>query len=342
MRECSITASVVCVCLMGYACPALSASPDWKVAIELNDGACIVGEPTFKSIRFQTAAVEKVTAETNVPLRSFYSAWLSNDGWVAHTEQGKPLSGMILTESLGVKTLVGPVSVPIRLAVGLEVYSTTVDTRLPALKDLVLYLNFDRNGGKRARNLASFRHHAEVRVARWTADGKQGGAYEFNGDAQLVIPHHAELCPEAYTLAAWVLPQDPPKGPWRHVVSKTSPSFYGGYGFCRYPKDNANMCFYVGDYNSALVKQPIPHGEWSHIAGVCDGKQVQMFVNGEPSSPLPLPRKMEHTKTPFIIGGFGGYNWIGKVDEVTLFRRPLSDREIRQLMLVASQRAKDK
>jgi len=339
MRACSIT-TVVCVCLMGYACPVFPASPNWKVAIELNDGACIVGEPTFKSIRIQTATAEKDIVETDVPLRSFYSAWLGKDGWVAHTEHAKPLSGKILTESLGVKTLVGPVSVPIRLAVGLEVYSTTIDARLPARKDLVLYLNFDRNGGKRARNLASFRHHAEVRVAKWTADGKQGGAYEFNGEAQLVIPHHADLCPEAYTLAAWVLPQDP-KGPWRLVMSKTNPSFYGGYGFSRYAKDNTNLYFYVGDYNSAAVRQPIPQHQWVHIAGVCDGKQVQLFVNGEPSPPVPLARKMEHTKTPFIIGGFGGYNWIGKVDEVTLFRRALSDREIRQLMLAGSRRAKD-
>ena len=104
MRACSITTTVACACLMGYACPALSASPDWQVAIELNDGARIVGEPTFKSIRFQTA-----TGETDVPLRSLFSAWLSKGVWVVHTEQGKPLSGKILTESLGVKTLVGPV-----------------------------------------------------------------------------------------------------------------------------------------------------------------------------------------------------------------------------------------
>lgn len=336
MRACAITTTVVCVCLMGYAHPVISAGPGWKVTIELNDGACIVGEPTFKSIRFQTADVA-----TNIPLRSLHSAWLGDDGWVAHTEQAESLSGKIITDSLGVKTLVGPISVPIRLAVGLEVYSTTIDARLPARKDLVLYLNFDRNGGKRARNLASFRHHAEVRVARWTADGKLGGAYEFDGEAQLVIPHHAELCPEAYTLAAWVLPQDPKDGPWRHLMSKTSPSFYGGYSLCRYPKDIVNVCFYVGDYNSALVKQPIPQRQWVHIAGVCDGQQVQLFVNGEPSPTVPLARKMKHTKTPFIIGGFGGYNWIGKVDEVTLFRRSLSDREIRQLMLAGSGRAKD-
>ncbi|MDA1018237.1 MAG: LamG domain-containing protein [Planctomycetota bacterium] len=226
---------------------------------------------------------------------------------------------------------------PIHLAVGLEVYRTTIDVDLPAREDLVVYLNFDRNGGKRARNLASFRHHAEVRAAKWIPNGKRNGAYEFNGDAQLVIPHHDELCPVAYTLAAWVLPQDP-AGPWRHVMSKTKASFYGGYGFCRYPKDNANMSFYVGDYNSALVKQPVPKGEWVHIAGVCDGKQVQLFVNGEPSLPLALPRKMEHTKTPFIIGGFSGYDWIGGIDEVTFFRRSLSNREIEQLMLATAGR----
>jgi hypothetical protein len=188
----------------------------------------------------------------------------------------------------------------------------------------VLYLNFDRNGGTRSRSLASFRHHAEVRAAKWIPDGKRNGAYEFDGHAQLVIPHHAELCPTAYTLAAWVYPNDP-QGPWRQVIGKTKASFYGGYALCRYPKDNANMSFYVGEYGSATVKQSIPQREWTHVAGVFDGRQLQR----EPSLPVPLTKgHTKHTVTPLIIGGFGGYNWIGKIDEVTLFRRALSNRKL--------------
>ena len=336
MKACAKIVAVAFACLLGFAGPAFSASPQWKVAIELNDGARVVGVPTFKSIRFQTAA-----GATDISLRSLHSASLSNGVWLAYTEQGKTISGKVVPESLGVKTLVGPVDVPMRLVVGLEVYSTTIDVDLPAREDLVLYLNFDRNGGTRARNQASFRHHAEVRSARWIPDGKRKGAYEFDGDAQLVIPDHEELCPTAYTLAAWVFPNDP-SGPWRQVIGKTKASFYGGYALCRYPKDNANLSFYVGEYGSAIVKQPVPQRQWTHVAGVCDGRHVQLFVNGEPSLPVPLTKgHTKHTETPLIIGGFGGYNWIGKIDEVMLYRRALSGQEIEQLMLAGSQRGKN-
>ena len=327
--------SVACFCWTGFAANMCLAEPDWRVAIELNDGSRVVGEPLFESVQFLIrnpgeSPDSEVSDEADIPL-----ARLRTDDWVIHTGQQKS-NTQILTETLSVTTLIGKVDVPVDLVVGLEVFPAKIDVDLPARKDLVLYLNFDRNAGPRARNLASFRHQAEVRRARWTTEGRYGGAYEFDGDAQLVIPHHAELCPDAYTLAAWVFPNDP-KGPWRLVMSKTKPSFYGGYGFSRYSKDNSNLYFYVGDYTRSTVKQAIPQRQWVHVAGVCDGRKVQLFVNGEPAPPLPLTRKMKHTETPFIVGGFGGYNWIGKVDVVALFRRALTDREIRQLMLAGSQ-----
>ena len=84
MKTFSITMTVFCACSLGDVRPADSANSDWKVAIELNDGGCIVGTPNFKSIRFQTS-----TIETEIPLRSLYSARFGSGVWVAHTDQNR-------------------------------------------------------------------------------------------------------------------------------------------------------------------------------------------------------------------------------------------------------------
>lgn len=303
-----------------------------KIVVALNDGSRLYGEPTFESVRVRTSK-----AEHDVSVRDLVAASRGKEGWTVCTGKGDEFRGNLLTPSLSMNSILGPVTVQMQHVVSLESLTTNLGISVPHREDLVLYMSFDASRGKRVRNLARPRHHATVRGAKWTPKGKRRGAYEFDGAATLVIPDHAELNPEAFTFAAWIYPQDG-DGRWRLVMSKTNTgSWFGGYGFCRYSGDKGNLYFYSENYSSGSAKSSIPLNQWVHVAGVCDGKQVTIYINGEPSAPRKLPTTTAGAAAsfPLLIGGGGSYNWKGKIDEVMLFKRALTALEIEQLMIAA-------
>lgn len=302
-----------------------------KVAVELDDDSRLLGKPEFDAIRFQTKQGERV-----VPLKTLVSASREKKAWTVYTDRGEMISGRLAPQKLTMKTILGTVRVPTKSVVRFEVFPLNLGIKLPHRKDLLLYFSFDRKDANRLRNRASTRHHAVVKGAKWTSNGKRRGAYEFDGTSSIEVAHHPALCPKAFTVAAWVYPQEPNTS-YYLVISKTNGgSWMGGYGFYRNSGDGKHLYFYYGNYSAAAAKSTIPKGQWSHIAGVCDGKSVTIYINGEPSQPkkLPFGHAMNHTTTPLVIGGGdnGQYRWKGKIDEVMLYRRALTAKDVEALM----------
>lgn len=310
------------------------AKTTWRAEVELDEGSILVGEVHTTELQLRVGGRTRV-----IPIGEIVAAdRVAGGRWEIAVEDGTTLTGDLLTKTVELTSLIGKVDIPLARAVELAVYPDGGEVALPAREDLVLYMNFDRRPRDVVRNLAGSRHHAEAKGVKWIAKGKRRGALEFDDPAQLTIPHHADLCPDQFTLAMWVRAADV-QGNWRLIASKTDVgSWHGGYGFCRYPSDDPNLYFYAGHYNSGSVKEPIPNDEWVHLAGTFDGKQVTMYVNGEPSLPLPIAGRvsMSHTTTPFIVGGGGSYNWTGAIDEIVLYRRALSIQEIEKLMIAVS------
>lgn len=302
-----------------------------QVAVELDDKSRLLGKPEFQSIRFQTKEGERV-----VPLKSLVYAAREKKTWTVFTNKGEEISGQLVSQKLPMKTIVGTVSVPTKYAVQFEIFPTNLGIKVPHRKDLVLYFSFDRKAGNRLRNLARPQHHAVVKGAKWIKQGKRLGAYEFDGNASIEVAHHSALCPKAFTVAAWVYPQEN-STPYYLVISKTDgATWMGGYGFHRNAGDGKNLYFYYGAYHTGAAKSRIVKGQWSHIAGVCDGKSVTIYINGEPSKTHKLPpgAVMQHSNMPLVIGGgpFGQYRWKGRIDEVMLYRRALTAKDVEALM----------
>ncbi len=73
---------------------------------------------------------------------------------------------------------------------------------------------------------------------------------------------------------------------------------------------------------------------WHHIALVCQQQRVSIFLDGnsEPEVSIEVSAKVHGGPCELIIGGSsdGSFNFEGKIDEVALFDRALSVREIAQ------------
>ena len=90
-------------------------------------------------------------------------------------------------------------------------------------------------------------------------------------------------------------------------------------------------------------KTELKKGEWYHIAGTYDGKNVEMYINGEPESKKgALDSGGADWKPQWggkITPGsplqlkYGSESYTGGIDEVVLFNRALAEDEIKQLLL---------
>lgn len=74
--------------------------------------------------------------------------------------------------------------------------------------------------------------------------------------------------------------------------------------------------------------------QFTHVAGVWDGKTMRLYINGTPVAAAAFEGPLFVGSGPFTIGGFSSQSALaresmaGVVDEVSLYARALSEKEI--------------
>ncbi len=103
----------------------------------------------------------------------------------------------------------------------------------------------------------------------------------------------------------------------------------GGVMECRL-KTTTGLHEYVGPANTAIPQA------WQHIAWVYDGSSVLLYVNGVLNGSSPASGTFSNPNVPFGIGKslLGGFNFVygGRVDEVTVWDKGLTQSEIQDMM----------
>ena len=91
-------------------------------------------------------------------------------------------------------------------------------------------------------------------------------------------------------------------------------------------------------YKMPAAPDTVARDTWVHLAGVYDGAMVRLYVNGAEVMSEPLTGTFVPDTTPVILGGNGNDAsnvptelFPGRIDELMLFARALSAREIGQL-----------
>ena len=168
--------------------------------------------------------------------------------------------------------------------------------------------------------------------------GAAGDAAEFNGrESYIEVKESKSLAlDDSLTIAMWLDPVD--FGGRRNPFHKC----YGGEGALTI-EPGGTINFFTGTtgkdieggYIGANSSKALLPGKWNHIAVVRDPKanKITWYFNGAFASGIPFNMEVKASKANIFIGrGYvvnGFYN--GLIDELSIFNRPLSEKEVKEL-----------
>ena len=203
-------------------------------------------------------------------------------------------------------------------------------------KDLVLYLSFDRDPGKQAKDLSKFGNDAEFNVEPKRIEGPLGNdAIQLDGITwgQVASSNSLNLT-KSLTIEAWVLPFEDEK----RIIVEKGPTWKvdGEYALLWYDGRRPVIQAYdlPNDCDDEVVGDEIPKNEWTFLAGTWDGTKFRLYINGKLNTEMDCPGTLLKSNTPLFIGTRGGEMRFmkGGLDEIKIYNYALSGEVIQRDM----------
>lgn len=166
--------------------------------------------------------------------------------------------------------------------------------------------------------------------------GKNGRGLEFNGHDDWVEFYRGpslDISGNEISIGFWVKPYEIPQP--NTFLSK------GQYQYGIRMEDPQTLEFYLynGERVSARAKvEPGFYGDWHHIAGICDSKKLQLYIDGELAAEAGFAGAIRSTPFPLCIGREADTQDQGEyagrmskmvIDDVRVFSRAVSPAELR-------------
>ena len=171
-----------------------------------------------------------------------------------------------------------------------------------------------------------------------TPIGKVGAAFEFTGTQHIRIPDTAALRPAQVTLEAWILPVAFSSG-FQSMIARGSS--FGAAGAWKLGLQNGVPWFQVSvPGGGVIVQRPgpsvqLPLNRWTHIAGTFDGAIARLYLNGTSVAERRVAGDLSYEANPIpvtiaadTVNNAPDGLFIGRIDEVSLYRRALTAAEI--------------
>ena len=197
-----------------------------------------------------------------------------------------------------------------------------------AQDSLVAHWPFDEVEGVVTPDVSGSGHEAVVTSAE-LVKGVVGKAIRFDGRVSGVrcdSPVNLELS-DQLTLEAWVNPSARPSGGFPAVIRRD-----GAYAL-RFSEGRLGfLLWFDGKVTSVVSRQTEwEPGRWYHVAGIYDGAEMRLFIDGQldPYSPIPHTGQVDPSITAAGIGScLGRYAFDGVIDEVKVYTRGLTEAEV--------------
>ena len=200
---------------------------------------------------------------------------------------------------------------------------------------LICYYHFDEGKGDIARDSSPNGFDGKVVNGYWEK-GKVGLALEFNGvDTDVYVTPIPEILNEAkeITVMAWIKTESPKQ---QMIITKQ----LSGRGFTGwtlwigcYNTHKGKLFFHCrdSDINSDCI---VDNGKWHFVAVTAKcGGEGKVFVDGELKKSGPIKDDTWENDLPaFHIGSYYGQKCFeGMMDEVRIYKRVLSDAEVKSV-----------
>jgi hypothetical protein len=138
----------------------------------------------------------------------------------------------------------------------------------------------------------------------------------------------------ALTLEVWINPTK--SSGTQDVICKSSFGTNNGYIFPRTEDGWRNLKFYIYINSVGWKILTVPYGtdklnQWHHLAATYDGFYMRIFLDGVKLGEMPVSGSITVNNNPLFISGQSGYTgeyFKGKVDDVRIWNRALSECEI--------------
>lgn len=188
-------------------------------------------------------------------------------------------------------------------------------------------LSFPFDGSPRARESSSSKVVGKLDFEK----GVIGLAGTFRGSTWIEVPDSSAINSRQFSIAAWASPEQE-KCSGRIVEKGASNSYWLTFAAGR-----ARFGFWNPDdgYVQIDSETKFKANEWHHVAGTFDGSTLRLYVDGKLESMQKTGGKPSVNKQPLVIGakfqGIAGDCFIGALDEVSYFNKPLSDSEVSAL-----------
>jgi cysteine-rich repeat protein len=189
-------------------------------------------------------------------------------------------------------------------------------------------------------------HDGSYDVPRYSL-GKVGNAFDLNND-YVTVPWSDDLRPmRAWSLGMWVKV----RGSGEQALASHTTGFREGW-FLLADAQGISLYFHIGAETFwRTVRTTTSHGSWVHYMATYDGVTMRTYLNGIPSSQLPVNTQANgiwlDSGNPdnFYIGHIPAGRWATElpaydtnslIDEVSVFNRRLSAQEVNNIYYTGS------
>ena len=197
---------------------------------------------------------------------------------------------------------------------------------------LVAYYNFDEGSGSFVRDVSSNAlDGSTTNSPAWTT-GQVGEALVLNGTSQDVrVPDAADLdLTGDFAVSAWIRPGATTQTANARVVSKFDNTLLNY--MLAYDSAGTRMRFLVDCDSRTTITSTSTltnTSNWYHVLGVKSGTSLKLYINGSEEASGTCTGTVQTNAASLGIGSTQGTTYYnGRVDEVKLFSRALSENEI--------------